>query len=220
MRDAVVQMKLVDQETATQAYAEELGVSFVDLNDVTPDDDVLDQIPKQFCKRNTLLPLFVDEAVLLVACVEEISHEVEDELRLRFGVPIRRVLAAPKAITSAIAEYYAPGVRDDAGSKRTVKEVAASASGAEGRKKKTNKQAAPRVQAFSQLSKEDQQQRKSLGMIFMLWSVIGSVVIDHFIVKPHILGVTNGMFSVLPFSLTSFFVPPVVIWYVLKVYWK
>ena len=80
MRDAVVQMKLVDQETATQAYAEELGVSFVDLNDVTPDDDVLDQIPKQFCKRNTLLPLFVDEAVLLVACVEEISHEVEDEL--------------------------------------------------------------------------------------------------------------------------------------------
>ena len=219
MRDAFVQMKLVDQETATQAYAEELGLSFVDLKDVTPDDDVLDQIPKQFCKRNTLLPLFIDDNVLLVACVEEISHEVEDELRLRFNVPIRRVLAAPKAIGSAIGEYYAPGVRDDAGSKRPAAAANSGSTAADSGAKKVQKAAGPRT-AFTQLPPAEQAQRKSFGLIFMLWSVIGSVVIDHFLMKPVILGVTTGFFSVVPFSLTSLIVPPIVIWYVLKVYWK
>src|SRR5690606_15530681 len=38
MRDAVVQMKLVDADTATEAYAKELGLSYVDLSELTPDD--------------------------------------------------------------------------------------------------------------------------------------------------------------------------------------
>src|SRR5690606_8701546 len=98
---------------AAQALAQELGLPYVDLADLLPDDDVLDQVPKSTVKQHSILPLFVDQGVLLVACAQQIDHELEEELRLRFGVPVRSVLAAPMAINQAIARYYAPGARNE-----------------------------------------------------------------------------------------------------------
>lgn len=98
-RDALVQMKLADAETATQAMAIELRLPFVDLDDMLPEDDVLDQVPKNVVKRHTCLPLFEDNGRLLVACADEPQPALEDELRLRFGIPMRPVLAVPEAST-------------------------------------------------------------------------------------------------------------------------
>eukprot|EP00913_Durusdinium_trenchii_P023332 g21910.t1 len=114
LRDAVVQMKLVDQETATRALAAELGFSYVDPSQLIPDDSVLDKVPRNVVKRNSCLPLFIDDDVLLVACIHEPTTELEEEFRLRFGVPMRPVLATPLAINQALATYYAPGMRDEA----------------------------------------------------------------------------------------------------------
>ncbi|MCA9116383.1 MAG: general secretion pathway protein GspE, partial [Planctomycetaceae bacterium] len=80
-RDAVVQLKMCSLEQATMAYAEELQRPFVDLSEMTPDDDMLDLFPRQFVKRNRILPLFADDDMLLVACVEEPDHELEDQVR-------------------------------------------------------------------------------------------------------------------------------------------
>ncbi len=113
-RDAVVQMKLVDAETAARALARQLGFSFVDLADMVPEDDALDRVPRSLVKKHSLIPLFIDDDRVLIACVDELDHEIEDELRLRFGVPVRPVIATPRAINQAIAQYYAPGMRDEA----------------------------------------------------------------------------------------------------------
>ena len=69
-------------------------MSYVDLDDMLPEDDVLDQLPKNVVKRHTCLPLFEDGGRLLVACADQPSPELEDEVRIRFGVPMRGVLAA------------------------------------------------------------------------------------------------------------------------------
>lgn len=114
IRDAVVQMKLVSPDVAARALARQLGFSFVDLEDMIPEDDVLDRIPRSLVKKHSFLPLFIDDDRLMIACTDEIEHELEDELRLRFGVPVRPVLATPRAINQAIAQYYAPGMRDEA----------------------------------------------------------------------------------------------------------
>jgi hypothetical protein len=113
LRDAVVQMKLTDAATAAQALAEELGRSFLDLADVTPDDAVLDQVPRSTVKRHSVLPLFIDDDTLLVACVNEPEQELVDELRLRFELPIRPVITTPLAVNQGIAKYYAAGLRDE-----------------------------------------------------------------------------------------------------------
>ena len=226
MRDTVVQMKLVDDQIATQAYAAELSVPYVDLDDMAPEFPILKRLPQPVAKRNTILPLFIDDDVLLVACADEITHDLEDELRLRYNLPVRRALATPRGITEGIARYYAE-MDEMIAAEEAAGDVALAPSGdgskGNGKKGQTQKPKAKKKQgattAFTQLSKDEQAERKNLGKIFMLWSVIGSVLIDQFVMKPHILGVTQGLFANLP-SLTTLIVPPIVIFYVLKVYWK
>ncbi len=223
MRDTVVQMKLVDDQVATQAYATQLSVPYVDLEDMAPEFRILKRLPQQVARRNTILPLFIDDDVLLVACADDITHELEDELRLRFNLPVRRVLATPRGITEGISRYYAEmdemiAAEDAAGADSSSGSKAGGTKAKDQRKPAKKKQAS--ATAFSQLSKDEQLQRKSLGKIFMAWGFIGSVLIDQYVVKPHILGLTiDSMFAYLP-SLTTLIVAPAVIYYVLKVYWK
>lgn len=207
IRDAVVQMKLVDAETAQQALAQELGLSYIDLEDVYPDDSVLDKVPRSLVRRQKLLPLFVDDDTLLVACIDEPSPELEDELRLRFEMPIKFVIATPLAINQGISKYYAPGMRD---------ESAAETAGASG--KKTTKKAAPKTakKRQSQLTEDEKAKRKQIGMIIMLQSFVLSGLVDQFLL-PH--SWTHWGPSFLPF-LTALIVPPIAVAWVLLVYWK
>lgn len=224
VRDAAVQMKLVSAEIATQAYAIELKLPYVDLDDMTPDDAVLDQIPKSLCARNSMLPLFVDEDVLLVACVDEITHDCEDELRLRFGLPLRRVMALPSAINAAIAKHYAPGVRDNAGQKpvakpvETTKSKKKAAKGEEAAPEPAPVKKAPAQQAkrFSELSEGEQAHRKQIGMIVMLWSLIGSVFLDRLFL-PMIF--PKFQLGYMP-SVTALIAVPIAVLWVKTSYWK
>lgn len=113
-RDAVVQMKLVAPDVAARALARQLGFSYVELDDMVPEDNALDLVPRMLVKKHSFVPLFIDDDRLMVACSDELEHELEDELRLRYGVPVRPVIATPRAINQAIAQYYAPGMRDEA----------------------------------------------------------------------------------------------------------
>ncbi len=210
MRDAVVQLKLTDWETATEAYAQELGRPYVDLSQMVPDDSVLDQIPRATVKQNMILPLFIDNDVLLVACAHEPSHELEEELQLRMGVPMRVVMATPRAVNQGIAQYYAPGMREEV----------ADAPAAKGGKKTSAGKGQSAGKSMSQLSPDEQKERKQLGILMMTWSIIGSVAIDQFLIpKGLLLSGIIPFLSFLPFLLTLF-VPAATIWYVLKVYWK
>lgn len=205
LRDAVVQMKLVDAETAAEAMAGELGLPYVDLATLTPDVEVLRKVPRNVVKRNTILPLFVDDNMLLVACVDEPSHELEDELRLRVGVPMRRLIATPTAINEGIESYYVEGLAE--GDK--------SPSESKPRKKKKAKKEKPRPDE-SESGETDAaaaHSRKQIGIILMSWSVVLPFVIDFFLLE------SLWLFEDFPF-LSTLLVGPAGIFWVLRVYWK
>lgn len=177
-RDAVVQMKFVEPDAAAQALAIQLGFAYVDLEDMLPEDDILDMVPRQLVKKHSFIPLFIDDDKLLIAVVDEIEHELEDELRLRFGVPIRPVIATPRAVSQAIAKYYAPGARDEAKSSAAVqagKAGGGKTSAKGGDKKKgdagtTSKAAKELKVPFKELPQEEQARRKQTGLLIMCWS--------------------------------------------------
>ncbi len=172
-RDAVVQMKLVDASVATQAYAQELGLPFVDLNDMLPDDTILDQVPRGTVKRHSVLPLFKDDDVLLVACSDEPDPELEDEIRMRFGIPMRPVLAVPLTINQAIAKYYAPGMRD---------EVADPAPELKANKKKLSKNKRPDKKKKKLKPGEANPQEKQIAIIVSCWAIIGAAMTDLYLI--------------------------------------
>ena len=99
-----------------------MGRPFIDLADVIPDDSVLDMVPRSTVKRYMALPLFRDEDTVLIACVDEPDRELEEEIRLRFDIPMRIVIATPLAINQGIAKYYAAGMRDEAVADQALKQ--------------------------------------------------------------------------------------------------
>ena len=187
LRDAVVQLKMVDPVVAAQALASERGLSFVDLADMLPDDDVLDQVHKSIVKQHSILPLFIDDDTLLVASVDLIDPNTEEELRLIFDKKVRTVMAAPQAINQGIAKYYAPGER---------KEPAAKTKG--GAAKATKTAAAKPARAArptAAASAEEKQKNKSIGIILICWAVIGVYLLDNFVITPG--AAFNDMYSLL-----------------------
>lgn len=176
-RDACVQMKLVSPDKAALALAEELGHSYVDLETVFPDDSVLDLVPRKLVKRNGILPLFIDDDVVLVACTDEPDHELEDEFRLRFNKPMRAVIATPLQINQAIAKYYAPGERDEA----LAQDIS---SGKRSKSKSKNKGKAAKQK--QELSGEEKQSQKLVAILILCWSTIGSALVDQFVIKAYI----------------------------------
>jgi len=190
LRDAVVQMKLVDAEVAAEALAMELGLPYVDLEQLTPDDSILAKIPRGLARRNTILPLFVDDDMLLVACVDEPTHDLEDELRLRVGVPMRRLIASPLSINQGIAKFYA-GLEADEESVADAGTVA---------KKKTKTKAERKAEVVvpgSSEAKAAEYKTRQIGMILVCWSVIVPVVIDLFVLPKSL-----KVFQIMDLSLT------------------
>ncbi|MBD3674566.1 MAG: general secretion pathway protein GspE [Planctomycetaceae bacterium] len=183
LRDAVVQMKLTDMETATQYYANELGVPYLDLNETLPDDSVLDQVPRNLVKLNTFIPMFVDDDTLLIVCADEPTPDLVDELRLRFSMPSKFALATPRSVNQAIAKYYAPGMREDVAdtmdedSQKSKGVTRKSAKDKGAKKKKAKSQAAP-------LTAEELSQRKLMGIMFICWALIGSFFLGNYVVSP------------------------------------
>ncbi|HUE13551.1 MAG TPA: hypothetical protein VMR25_05265 [Planctomycetaceae bacterium] len=217
LRDALVQMKFCDPATAAQALAEELGRPFVDLSEVIPDDSVLDVVPRSTVKRYAILPLFIDEDTVLVASVDEPDPELEEEIRLRFGLPMRAVIATPLSINQGIAKYYAAGMRNEAAADEAIRKAGGKPRKTAGPKSKKSSAVRKR---FKDLAPEEQYQRTQLGYIIMCWGAVGSALIDQFVLKGRVFPFARLPYFPLDQFLLTLFVPALVIWWVIKEYWK
>jgi hypothetical protein len=199
LRDAFVQLKMVEPDQAAQALAQELGLPYVDLADMLPDDEVLDQVPKATVKQHSILPLFVDQGVLLVACVQLVDHELEDELRLRFSMPVRCVLAAPLAINQAIAKYYAPGARDERAAQAAAKESAEKGSGKKdgAKPKKAEVKAKPKAR-HGPKSPDEIKNDRMIGVVIVNFSFLVAYLLDMFVLQPGALFAPIWPYFVVP----------------------
>ncbi len=206
-RDAVIQMKLVDASVAQQALAEELGLSYVELAEMIPDDSVLDLIPRNVVKRNRILPLFEDDDRLLVACVDEPDTNIEDEIRLRYNLPMRAVLVTPLSLNQAMSQYYAPGMRDE------VKKIVQKKSNT--KKKTAKKKTVNKAEKSDQeLNAAERKQRYMMGGMFIMWTTIACALLDSLLIPKEF-----QLTSIFPSCLTLIF-PPIVATFVFLVYWK
>jgi hypothetical protein len=197
LRDALVQLKMVAADVAAPALAQELGLPYVDLADTVPDDDVLDQVPKLTVKQHSILPLFIDQDVLLVASVNHISHELEDELRLRFNMPARTVLASPQAIHLAIGKYYSAEAQQARQAARDGADAATVAAAQKSANKDTKEKAAVKVKKSEPVKKvkvqrrgpktaEEQKNDFLTGIVCINFSAVAAYLLDAFVITPRV----------------------------------
>ncbi|QDT40821.1 bacteriophage N4 adsorption protein B [Gimesia alba] len=212
MRDAAVQMRFVNAETATQAMARSKGMPYIDLEETVPDHSILLQLPEHVAKRNTILPLFIDDDVLLVACADQPTHELEDDLRMRYQVPSRWVLAMPRSINTGIKQFYAAAEEVEEDPSEEVSTKTKSKKETKPAKKVEKKKPA---RGPAQLSPEELKEKKMLAFIFSGWAFCGAILIDQFVLKNFVFPQTWPWH----FMLTTLAVP-IIAFYLMSGMWK
>lgn len=148
IRDAVLQQKLAAPEDVMLAYAESEGLPYVELEDVGVDEQLVPRIPPSTARQHSCVPVMADEGQLLMASPNPLVPDVEEDLRLRFGMPVRTLLCTPASVNQAIAKHYPRDMPEPA---------PLSAKAAPQKQKKAEKKAAP--SAAEPLSAEEQQRR-------------------------------------------------------------
>jgi len=106
LRDALAQQKLAPPEVIMQAYAQSIGLPFLNLSDITIDKDLFPTITAVLARTHSVAPVLIENGQLLLASPNPLNLQLEEDLKLRLGMPIRMVLCTATEIHRVINENY------------------------------------------------------------------------------------------------------------------
>jgi general secretion pathway protein E len=105
--DARREGETVDEDKATQAVAEAVGIGYRKIDPLKLDAQLITRtLSRPFARRHAVLPLEKRNGALVVAAANPFDRELFENLRGLTGQEIEPVLAAPADIHRAIAEVY------------------------------------------------------------------------------------------------------------------
>jgi hypothetical protein len=106
LKDALVQQKMAPPETVMALFAESIGLPFIDLTDINVDESLVPRVPTYLARQHSCAPVMIDDNMVLMATPNPLLPDVEEELRLRIGMPVRTLLCTPAQMNECIAKYY------------------------------------------------------------------------------------------------------------------
>lgn len=106
LRDALVQQKLAPSEVIMQAFAQSIGLPFLDFSDITIDEELFPKISAVLARTHSVTPVMIENGELLLASPNPLNLQLEEDLKLRLGMPIRMVLCTPGEVNQVINNHY------------------------------------------------------------------------------------------------------------------
>jgi general secretion pathway protein E len=105
--DARRESDTVDEDVATQAVAEAVGLGYRKIDPLKLDAQLITRtLSRPFARKHAVLPLERRNGALVVAAANPFDRELFENLRGLTGSEIEPVLSAPSDIHRAIAEVY------------------------------------------------------------------------------------------------------------------
>lgn len=174
IRDAILQRKLATPDAVMLAYAESQGLPYVELDDVGVDEALVPQIPPATARQHSCVPIMADGGQVLMASPNPLIPDVEDDLRLRLGMPVRTVLCTPVSVNQAIAKHYP---RDMPAPAAPAKKPAAKK---KEKKKKKEKETTEAAEAAEPATAQDQARQRLLFAIvaFNMGVILSMLVLN------------------------------------------
>lgn len=106
LHQAILQQRFAKPEDVMLAYAESIGLPFVNLDDIPVDEFYVPQMNPNTARQHSFVPVMADMGKLILASPEPVSLDVEDELRMTFEMPVRCAICTPAQVNAAIVKYY------------------------------------------------------------------------------------------------------------------
>jgi general secretion pathway protein E len=97
----------VDEDKATRAVAEELGIPYRKIDPLKLDSQLITRtLSRPFARKHGVIPLERRNGVLVIAAANPFDRELFENLRGLTGSDVQPVLSAPSDIHRAIVEVY------------------------------------------------------------------------------------------------------------------
>jgi type IV pilus assembly protein PilB len=104
---------VLTEEDVTRTVAAASNMEFVDLNQMIVKPEITALIPRDKAYRYGVVPIAVNDEVLMVAISDPLNFDTLDNLRFLLKREIEMVCATPEQIRQAMVKYY--GSAEEAG---------------------------------------------------------------------------------------------------------
>jgi type IV pilus assembly protein PilB len=104
--DCLVRLGYCVGEEVMLAVAEEHGLDYVDLKEVTIPDEVIELVPESVARENTVIPMSIEDDKLKVIVSDPMDIETFEKLRFILAKTIEIALAPRETIIENINRYY------------------------------------------------------------------------------------------------------------------
>jgi type IV pilus assembly protein PilB len=111
LQNIIIELNILKKDEMMIALADEIGVKYVNLNDINIDPVIVVLIPEEMARRHQLIAIDKDENKLTVAMANPLDVFAYDELKIRLGYNIETVLTYGEDINKALDEVF--GVTDE-----------------------------------------------------------------------------------------------------------
>lgn len=104
--DLLLQRGYITEQQLIEVLEFQLGIPHINLFRYPFDPKLFNVVPKEFAKRNLLVPLKAEEDKLFVAMADPMDYITVDDLRLSTGFHIETAIASKDDILRTISKYY------------------------------------------------------------------------------------------------------------------
>lgn len=111
LQKIIIELDILKKDEMMLALADEIGVKYVNLNDVNIDPTIVVLIPEEMARRHQLIAIDKEENILTVAMANPLDVFAHDELKIRLGYEIDPVLSYGEDINKALDEVF--GITDE-----------------------------------------------------------------------------------------------------------
>ena len=101
----LVELGMLTEVQLVQALAAQVGMPFVDLDEYPVDRAALAMVPGGICRRYTVLPVAIDNGVLVLATADPGNVLAVDDVRSVSGMQVRPVVATYDNVLRAIDRF-------------------------------------------------------------------------------------------------------------------
>ena len=112
LQGIIIEYDMLKKDEMMIALAEEIGVKYINLNNINIDPSVVVLIPEETCRRHQLIAIDKDEEKLTVAMANPLDVFVHDEIKIRLGYNVEAVLSYGEDINKVLNAIF--GVTDEA----------------------------------------------------------------------------------------------------------
>jgi len=107
--EILVSMGFITERRLLQILAEQQGIPFLELKDISIDEKVIKAVPAKFIWHYKIMPIKIADNVLTIAMSNPFDAWPIDDLEAHLGLRVEKALAVSADITEAARKYYGVG---------------------------------------------------------------------------------------------------------------